>query len=229
MKRICMLILFPALFLPVSCQPQPVAAPAKLTHTAVQTVQERKTSITIDPEPGSLDPTTSASILVTSASISVADLNRIRVLGIFGQKLGTAFEIEATVVSGDATRAKANAGIYLLKITRVRGTSVTEPKLWRFSKSPGCDVTFYENHSELIKRIEVMQDEPKKGISQKQIEDIEKSFVGKQFKLQVYETGHFSGTPENLPKGFGGWADHRFNFMTNLIVLGEVSPPARPE
>lgn len=47
-------------------------------------------------------------------------------------------------------------------------------------------------------------------------EKLKKGYVGRQYKLLVYEQGMFEGIPKGVPEP---WQDVGFGFRTHLVIL----------
>ena len=48
---------------------------------------------------------------------------------------------------------------------------------------------------------------------------MEKPFLNKEYNLTVYETGQFSGIPNNFPREIPRWQDTGFGFQSSLMIL----------
>lgn len=156
--------------------------------------------------------------------ISIEELNARPVIGELGIPLGTVAEVDAIVVSGDEIRSKASSGTYLLKITHVDGNKLNQDRLMRFSVAGFASVQLANNAFALY---ELKQGEKAKRLGDNQIEELERGYVGKSFRLIVYEVGSFSGMPAELPKDVPVWQDTGFRFATSLTVLTERGRPER--
>ncbi len=108
-------------------------------------------------------------------SISSASLNQRDVMGELNLPLGKVTQVMATMISGDSTRSKARAGLYLLQVHAVAGMVLPSKPLLEFEVDPGVKV-----------------------------KELEKNYVGKKVKLVVYETGHYTRIPEHSNTGVAG-------------------------
>jgi len=126
--------------------------------------------------------------------------------------------MEATIVAGDDS--KRGAGRYFLKVDVADGIKLTDGPHMSFEVR-ARDGLGIPRHTVELYRFKHERD-PEVDLSDEQVVELEKGFVGKQFKLYAYETGRFAGIPKPLPKGYFPWQDHGFMFVTELVVLGET-------
>lgn len=147
-------------------------------------------------------------------SISVDELNNLKIIGKLGIPLGLAVAMEATVVAGEG---KSESGRYFLKVTSVAGKILKEPVTMRFrSANPGDP--FPADGFELYKQKTGKTTGALSGDVQK---SLEKDYVGSEVKFLGLESGFFSGTPEGLPDP-GAWQGHNFQFVSELVVAWKV-------
>ena len=132
--------------------------------------------------------------------ISVDELSKREVIGKLGVPLGTAVEVEATVVDGSTLRMKAYDGLYLLKVTRVESNVLKDPQIFEFLVPGFIDVDLPSSKSD---------------------GSTPKDYTGKRVTLVVYEVGEFNGLPRNLPGDVLVWADRGFYLYTSLEVLAQ--------
>ena len=149
-----------------------------------------------------------------SADIPISQLRSAEVIGDLGIPLGTVAEIRATVFAGRELRLKRYASVYLLRVTSVNGRKLEHPVLIEFrAGSEWTELPLVHNSFELY--------EMKKGVKASSLDDdeeqqLEKDYVGREFRLIVYETGRFDGLPDAQALMM---ASHGFSFSNYLIVL----------
>lgn len=109
---------------------------------------------------------------------------------------------------------------YLLRVTEVNGRPLALSPLMEFSVPSFVSVKLATDNFDLYE----MKLGAKTGqLDSAQIEQLQKGYVGKQVRLAVYETGGYSGIPDNLPDDLPTWHDHSFSFKTWIVVLVERS------
>jgi hypothetical protein len=150
----------------------------------------------------------------------------VAIIGQLGVPLGTIVQIDATVVAGRSLGWKDLASEYLLKVSRVGSGSI--------SNLPTCE---FRTHSwggvklapEVFSLYELKKGEKTGSLSDSQITDLERGYVGQAYRLLVYEEGVYSGIPAGLPKDYPIWQDRAFGFRTHLIVLRIVKELGKPK
>jgi hypothetical protein len=155
---------------------------------------------------------------IVEVPISADDLNKCQVIGKLDLPLGTVTEIEATIIAGDQLNQKRYAGEYLLHVTSVAGHLLKESRFLEFSVPQFISAKLAHDPFDLY---EMTTGKKISQLDSAQIAKIDEGYVGKHVRLDVYETGIFSGIPDNLPKDVHAWADHGFGFTSNLVVLAE--------
>lgn len=153
-----------------------------------------------------------------SRPISVTELNQRSVVGRLGIPLGTASEIEAEIISGEALRQKRYAGRYLLKVTKVGDKTLETPVPMEFYVPGFISVQLASDVHELY---ELKNGDEPRIIDTAMLPELEKDYVGRNVNLCVYESGGFSGIPENKPADVPIWQGTAFHFSTHLTVLAE--------
>lgn len=135
---------------------------------------------------------------------------------------GTATEIRAEILAGRVVNQELNTkgydGLYLLKVTHVGAKKLAEPPVLEFSVPGHTGVKLANDIFELY---ELKTGKQTGGLTDEQIEVLEKEYVGKKVRLVTYEVGEYSGIPRELPEGIGVWAGRGFHFSTSLIVLAD--------
>ena len=150
--------------------------------------------------------------------IRVEDLNARPVVGRLGLPLGTAVEVEATVVPGNALRVKNYASRYLLSVSRVNGKPLPAARMMEFSVPSFVQVGLARDAFALY---EMKTGRKAESLGLEQIGPLEQDYVGAKRRLVVYEVGAFEGTPRNLPPDVPTGADVGFGFTSSLVVLAE--------
>ena len=160
--------------------------------------------------------------------ISVDNLNHVNVVGRIGVHLGKAVVIDVVVAANDQSGTKEASGHYFLKVKTVDGVplkgNIFMPFVVRGSKVDDDDPFASAGFSlptDAFELYRLKNGRKAKELSSKDISELEKGFIGKEYKLLVYETGGYSGLPNSLPKHYPVWQDHGFAFTTYLMILGE--------
>lgn len=148
-------------------------------------------------------------------SISVDELNELKIIGKLGIPLGQAVEMEATIISGSDTGLKMHGGNYLLKLQSVAGKSLTKSLVMMF-RGQGSTAPFPRNVFELHKQKLAKEADV---ISDELLKQLEKDYVGTKVRFLGYESGGFGGIPNGLPKGYRRSAGTGFGFQSELVVL----------
>lgn len=119
------------------------------------------------------------------------------IIGKLGLPLGVTTEIEATIVSGPqvAPEAKSLQSSYFLQVHKVGETELPTPQL-EFFTLLHPDLPLATNPFELYE----LKNGKKIGhLSQQEIEELEKKYLGQRFRLLVFEEGEFEfWDPETL-------------------------------
>jgi hypothetical protein len=139
-------------------------------------------------------------------------------VGVLGLPLGTVARIRAVVVAGRDLHDKGHSAQFLLRVTEVNGRELADQPLCEFGVPAFLRKNLARTHDELYE----MKHGKKAGeLSGKQMEALERGYVGREFTLDAYETGGFSGIPKNMPDDVMQWQDRGFGFHTSLVVLAE--------
>jgi hypothetical protein len=153
------------------------------------------------------------------SQISIATLQQADVIGRTGVPLGKVVVMEVTVVAGDEN-SKRGAGKYYLRVNVADGVKPAESPMMSFGGRVPGTMPLPGNTIELYRHKH--NRDPDVDLDDQQIRELEKGYVGKTLKLLAYETGRFAGIPERLPKDYRPWQDHRFMFVTELVILGDA-------
>ncbi|HYG78148.1 MAG TPA: hypothetical protein VEK08_24295 [Planctomycetota bacterium] len=154
-------------------------------------------------------------IMKTGEPIHVDMLNQHDVIGKLGLPLGHTADIEAEIVSGESMKMKEYWGRYLLKVSSVNGVPLRTQPILTF-QLPFGNGKLANDHFKLY---EMKKGKRASSLSNLEIKEIEKGYVGSVVKLIVYEAGEFYGLPKVLPPEVDVWADRGFHFSTYLEVL----------
>jgi hypothetical protein len=121
--------------------------------------------------------------------------------------------MEAIVISGAETGMKSYDGLYLLKVLAIAGKSLEKPVTMPFHGE--FPINTFELHKEkLAKQAHVISDEL--------LKQLEKDYVGTKVRFLGYESGHFGGIPNELPKNYPAQAGTAFGFQSELVVLKKL-------
>ena len=164
--------------------------------------------------------------------ISIDTLNHVNIVGRIGVHLGKAVVVDVVVSNDDQSNSKAAQGHYFLEVKTVDGVPLKSKVFMRFEVRGGNtddDDLFGGGAGSGAFRIPTNSYELyrlKHGrqateLSSKDISELEKGFIGRQYRLLAYETGGYSGLPKGLPTHYPVWQDHGFAFSSYLMVLGE--------
>jgi len=147
------------------------------------------------------------------------------IIGQLGVPLGTVVKIDATVVAGRFIQSKEFMGEYLLKVTKVASNSVPNPPICQFQTHSWAEVKIA---SDVFSLYELKKGKKAGGLSDSQIAELERGYVGHAYRLLAYEEGVYSGVPADLPAGYPIWQGHQFGFRTHLIVLRIIADSGKP-
>lgn len=160
--------------------------------------------------------------------VSIDALNHVNIVGRIGVHLGKAVVVDVVVAADDRSGTKASEGRYFLQVRNVDGvplkSRVFMPFEVRGGNLDGDDpfggggFSIPTNSFELYRQ---KNGRNAKELSSNEIRELEKGFIGRNYKLLAYETGMFSGVPKGLPKNYPVWQGRGFSFSTHLVVLGE--------
>jgi len=153
--------------------------------------------------------------------ISWNDLNgRVKVIGKLGCQLGNVVEIEGIIVAGSELKRKDLQSEYLIRVDKVDGKLLSSAPTMRFHVRSFHGVSLASDAFSLYK----LKKGKKAGqLSDNDIRELEKGYVGKQVRLLVWEQGCFGGIPSNMPPGAIYWQDHGFSFQTQLLILKDLT------
>jgi len=147
------------------------------------------------------------------------------IIGQLGVPLGTIVEIEATVVAGRFIQSKEFMGVYLLRVTKVGSNSVSKPPTCPFRTHSCAEVKLAPDEFSLY---ELKKGKKTGSLSDSQVAELERGYVGRAYRLLVYEEGVYTGIPPDLPKDYPIWQGQSFGFRTHLIVLRIIEESGKP-
>lgn len=132
-----------------------------------------------------------------------------------GIPFGTIAKLEAEIYDGDNLRYKFYEDTYLLKINSVNGKIIKGTLLLPFTDETETLANEVSSLYRLIYKKEPLE------LSEAQVHKMKKMYVGKKVILMAYETGEFTGIPDNygkyrLKEGVG------FCFRHYLIVVSNL-------
>lgn len=125
----------------------------------------------------------------------------VEIIGKLGVPLATAVEIEAAIVRGEDTSrfAWSLIGAYVLKVEKVAGQPLATPALCLFRVTES-DVPLAASPFGLY---ELKEGKPIGSLTDKEIAELEKGYIGSKHRLLVFEEGSLQGyPPKDLPEGF---------------------------
>ena len=130
---------------------------------------------------------------------------------------GTIAKLDVEIYDGDSLQMKAYEGTYLLKINSVNGKQQIDTLLMTFEDETGGLVN---DNFELFKLI---YGKKTNSISDKQIDKMKKTYVGKKLTLMAYESGQFTGMPKDYFKYRPVQADRVFHFENYLVIVSSLT------
>jgi hypothetical protein len=139
-------------------------------------------------------------------------------VGALGLPMGTVARVRALVVSGRDLRDKGHQGEFLLRVTHVNRRELDDKPLCEFGVPAFLRKNLAQTYFELY---ELKRGKQARELTDRQEDALERGYVGKEFILDAYETGGFSGIPRNMPDDVPLWQDRGFGFRTSLVVVAE--------
>ena len=132
-----------------------------------------------------------------------------------GIPFGTIAKVEAEIFYGGKIPQKQYEDVYLLKIKSVNGKIFNKTLLLRFEDETG---TLANDESSLYK---LFYKNEADSLTETQIIQMNKKYVGKKLTLMAYETGHFRGMPHNY-LNYRPIADLFFCFEHYLVIVSNL-------
>jgi hypothetical protein len=131
---------------------------------------------------------------------------------------GTIRKMTIVIVDGDQLHDKGHQGSFLFRVKSVDSTTFLNPVTIEFKDETG---KFPRDEFELYK---YLYGKNAKTLSAKQSEGMKKKYVGKEFTVAAYETGEFTGLPENYFKYQPVRPGYGFHFRHYIIVVADLTP-----
>lgn len=134
-----------------------------------------------------------------------------------GIPFGTICKLEAEMYDGDSLHRKAYEGIYLLKINAVNDKIIKGLVILTFTDETG---TLANDNFSLYKLI---YKKTATSLTDIQINKMKENYIGKKLTIMAYETGHFTGIPNDYFKYRPVSAGTGFHFEHYLVVVSNVT------
>ncbi len=134
-----------------------------------------------------------------------------------GQPFGTLQEMEVEVFDGDSLKIKGYTGVYLFKIKAVGNKLMGDTIIMEFQDDTG---NFPNGELAFRKQLNAANTD---SVLIDNIEEMKQEYVGRVFKVIAYETGEFTGTPEEYFDYQEEFATQGFHFKNYLVVVAELS------
>lgn len=150
--------------------------------------------------------------------ITLSDLKNKHVVGELGLPLGSIAVIRATICDGDLMNDKIHDGEYLLRITHVNDEIITASPILEFSLRHAGKINLATNSFDLFFMNNGYTVEE---LNASQIAKLKNEYVDKEVTLVCYETGEFTGMPEDIPDDVLPWQEAGFRFKSKLEILSE--------
>ena len=130
---------------------------------------------------------------------------------------GKIAKMNIEIIDGDKLDDKGYEGAYLFKIKTVDSLKLAKPVIIEFKDETG---KFPADEFQLYK---YLYGHETGSLSSDTIKLMEKEYVGKNFTIVAYETGGFSGVPDNYFNYQPIRQDHGFYFCHYLIVVANIA------
>lgn len=142
-----------------------------------------------------------------------------QVHGRLGKRLGTIVTVDAEIIRGADIDSKRYRSLYLLKVTHVDGKPLPAAPFFRFDMYSFAPVgQIAKDGFELYERKHGMRPG---ALDSNTLRELETGYVGSKHRFQVFETGQFVGSPDEVQEIIGAFADVDFHFATSLMLLSE--------
>lgn len=130
---------------------------------------------------------------------------------------GTISKMNIEIVDGDELHDKYHQGSFLIKIKSVDSLPLSVPVIIEFKDETG---NFPGDGFELYKKLYGKKTGTiSSGISTK----MKKKYVGRGFNIAAYETGEFTGIPNEYYKYQPERQDYGFHFRNYIIIVGDLT------
>jgi hypothetical protein len=139
----------------------------------------------------------------------------------FREKLAVPFgkivPMNIEIVDGDKLDDKGYQSSFLIKVKSVENKSLGKPIIFEFKDETG---NFPGDEFELYK---YLYGKETGTISSKISSEIKKNYVGKEFNIMAYESGGFTGIPDDYFKYQPVRQDRMFHFSNYIIVVRDLT------
>lgn len=149
--------------------------------------------------------------------ISIDEIGLRGVQGELGIPLGRCIQIEGEIVSGESLGSKRLQSDYLLKISKIGKRKLKKELIMEYRGWVG--MSDFPNDS--FSLYEFYFGKKTGSLSSEMCKKLDKFFVGRKFRLHVFETGEFSGLPANSALPF--MQGKTFHFRTSLRIQKDLS------
>lgn len=137
---------------------------------------------------------------------------------------GTISKLEVEIFDGDSLVRMGYMRCYMLKVNSVNGKAIKDTLLLKFVDESETIANDDKTLSALTYGKEI------DSLTEKQIYEMKKKYVGKKFKVMAYEIGQFEGVPDKyfdykpvtpgIPQFF---ANRGFLFVHSLIIVSNLT------
>jgi hypothetical protein len=129
---------------------------------------------------------------------------------------GTIATLEIEIIDGASLNNKRDEASYLLKVVKVNGEQLAKPVIINFKDETG---QFPADDFELYK---FKHKKEVASINSEESNKLQKGYVGRPFKIIAYESGGFTGIPNDYFKYQPVRQDMNFHFEHYLIIIGKT-------
>jgi hypothetical protein len=130
---------------------------------------------------------------------------------------GTLAKMSVEIVDGNELNEKGHQSSFLLRVKSIDNTPLSKPIIIEFKDETG---NFPTDDFELYKHL---YGKKTRTISSKETEKMKKKYVGRQFNIVAYETGGFTGIPDDYFKYQPVKQDYEFHFRHYIIVVADLT------
>lgn len=155
--------------------------------------------------------------VITKATLGQATLKSNQVKQLLILPFGTIAKMNIEIIDGDKLDDKGYSGAYLFKIKTVDSIKISKPIIIEFKDEMG---KFPADEFQLYKYLYGRETE---SLTSDTITLMKKEYVGKGFTILAYETGEFSGVPDNYFKYQPVRQDRGFYFRHYIIVVANLT------
>ena len=130
---------------------------------------------------------------------------------------GKIVSMNIEIVDGDKLGDKVHQSSFLIKVNSVENLPLSKPFIFEFKHETGH---FPSDEFELYKHL---YGKKTGEISSKTSKEIKKHYVGKEFTIMGYESGEFTGIPDNYFKYQPVRQDRGFFFNNYIIIVADLT------